>query len=247
MRFLVLQHISCEPPAIYEDVLRERGAEVVRVELDEGETMPDWREFDAIVVMGGPMSANDDKELPWLTDEKRLISEAVRAGIPYWGVCLGCQLLAGSLGARVYRGPRPEVGMLHVGLTPDGESDPIFRQAPREFLTLQWHNDTFEIPAGGVLLASSAVYAAQAFRWGRSAYGLQFHLEISAELAREWGRVPAYANDLSAVLGPNALPELISELERLAPGVNSLGRKLFEAWLASSFHPTQVQASLVVS
>ena len=91
---------------MFEDVLLERDAELHRVELDEGESVPDWRGFDAIVAMGGPMSVNDDAELPWLADEKRVIGEAVRGGKPYWGVCLGVQLLAASLGARVYPGPR---------------------------------------------------------------------------------------------------------------------------------------------
>jgi GMP synthase (glutamine-hydrolysing) len=244
MRFLVLQHISCEPPAVYEDVLRERHTDIHRVELDEQQALPDWRDFNAIIAMGGPMSANDDQELPWLRDEKRLISEAVRAGTPYWGVCLGCQLLAASLGARVCRGQRPEVGMLQVRLSQQGEDDPIFGHAPREFLTLQWHNDTFELPAGGVLLASSSIYAAQAFRWGSSAYGLQFHLEVSPALARQWGQIPAYANDLSAVLGPNALPNLISEIESSADAVNSLGRKLFENWLSNVALPNKSKAKL---
>src|SRR5687768_15880637 len=126
MRVLVLQHIACEPPGVFEDVLRERGADLHRVELDEGEPLPDWREFDAIVAMGGPMAATDDAELPWLTGEKRLIGEAVRAGVPFWGVCLGVQLLAASLGAHVYRGPEPEVGLLPVTLTPDARDDPVF-------------------------------------------------------------------------------------------------------------------------
>jgi GMP synthase-like glutamine amidotransferase len=79
-------------------VLHERGAELHRVELDEGDSLPDWHGFDAIVAMGGPMSANDDDALPWLSDEKRLIADSVRAGTPFWGVCLGVQLLAASLG-----------------------------------------------------------------------------------------------------------------------------------------------------
>ena len=107
MRALVLQHIACEPPGVFEDVLRERDVQLHRVELDAGEPLPDWRDFDAIVAMGGPMSVNDDAELPWLRDEMRAIGEAVRAGTPYWGVCLGVQLLAASLGARVYRGRSP--------------------------------------------------------------------------------------------------------------------------------------------
>ena len=96
---LVLQHIACEPPGVYEDVLRERGATLRRVEVDAGDELPDWREFDAIVAMGGPMSANDDDALPWLREEKELVAEAVRAGMPFWGVCLGVQLLA-ALGNR---------------------------------------------------------------------------------------------------------------------------------------------------
>ena len=108
MNVLVLQHIACEPPGAFEEVLRERGAELHRVQLDEGDVLPEWRDFDAIVTMGGPMSANDDDALPWLTEEKALIAEAVTAGAPYWGVCLGVQLLAASLGARVYPGPEPK-------------------------------------------------------------------------------------------------------------------------------------------
>lgn len=101
MRVLVLQHIACEPPGVYEDVLLELGAAITRIELDEGETLPDWRAFDAIIAMGGPMSVNDETEHPWLIAEKRLIRDAVTAGVPFWGACLGVQLLASSLGARV--------------------------------------------------------------------------------------------------------------------------------------------------
>ena len=92
MRALVLQHIACEPPGCYEDVLAERGATLHRVELDVGEPLPDWREFDAIIAMGGPMSVNDD--LAWLVAEKRLIADAVRGGTAFFGACLGAQLLA---------------------------------------------------------------------------------------------------------------------------------------------------------
>ena len=155
MRVLVLQHIACEPPGVFEDVLRDRGADLHRVELDEGEPLPDWRAFDAVVAMGGPMSANDDEALPWLTAEKQLIAEAVQADKPFWGVCLGVQLLAASLGARVYPGAVPEVGILPVALTLDGLTDPVFAGLPHEVLTLQWHGDTFDLPHGAVRLAGS--------------------------------------------------------------------------------------------
>ena len=167
MDVLVLQHIACEPPGAFEDVLLERDARLHRVELDEGERLPDWREFGAIVAMGGPMSVNDESDHPWLVAEKRAIGEAVRAGVPYWGACLGVQLLAAALGARVYAGELPEVGVLPVTLTAAGLEDPVFAGLPRELHTLQWHGDTFDLPEGAVLLASSPAYPNQAFRFGR--------------------------------------------------------------------------------
>jgi GMP synthase-like glutamine amidotransferase len=227
---LVLQHIACEPPGVYEDVLVERGASIHRVELDEGEPLPDWREFDAIVAMGGPMSVNDEDELPWLAQEKRAIADAVRAGTPFWGACLGVQLLASSLGARVYAGHEPEVGLLPVTLTEDAGADPIFAGLPTEFITLQWHGDTFDLPQGAVRLASSPAYPNQAFRLAR-AYGVQFHLEVSLEMAREWGEVPAYAESLDRVRGRGSLPAFIPEIEGRASEMRSHGRTLFERWL----------------
>ena len=230
MRTLVLQHIACEPPGVFEDVLRERGAELHRVELDEGEPLPNWREFDAIVAMGGPMSATDDAELPWLTAEKALIGEAVRAGLPFWGVCLGVQLLAASLGARVYPGPEPEVGLLPVMLTSEARDDPVFSAASENLVTLQWHGDTFDLPTGAVRLAGSPAYPNQAFRVER-AYGVQFHLEVSAEMAREWAEVPEYVSSLERTLGRAGAPAFLAAIEERADEMRGAGRKLFERWL----------------
>jgi GMP synthase-like glutamine amidotransferase len=231
MRALVLQHIACESPGAFEEVLVERGATIQRVELDEGETLPDWRDVDAIVAMGGPMSVNDDDTLPWLSEEKRFIGEAVRAGVPFWGACLGVQLLAASLGARVYAGSQPEVGLLPVTLTDAAMVDPVFASLPREQLTLQWHGDTFDLPEGAVLLAGSPAYPHQAFRWQSHAYGVQFHLEVSVAMAREWARVPEYSAALDRVLRPGALPRLIEELAIHADTLRSQARTMFARWL----------------
>ncbi|HJU48912.1 MAG TPA: type 1 glutamine amidotransferase [Gaiellaceae bacterium] len=229
MRVLVLQHIACEPPGVFEDVLRERGAAIHRVELDEGEPLPAGG-FDAIVAMGGPMSATDDAELPWLADEKRLIADAVRDGMPFWGVCLGVQLLAASLGARVYRGAQPEVGLLPVTLTDEARQDPVFAGAPGELLTVQWHGDTFDLPDGAVRLAGSPAYPNQAFRYA-NAYGVQFHLEISPEMAAEWAEVPAYAASLSRTLGADAADGFLRAIGERADEMRRHGRGLFERWL----------------
>ena len=230
-RVLVLQHIACEPPGAFRDVLQARGAEVVTVELDEGMPLPDWRGVDRIVAMGGPMSVNDDSTLPWLTAEKRLIGEAVRAGKPFWGTCLGVQLLAASLGGRVYPGQRQEIGVMPVRLTRDARTDPLFRDLPDELPTFQWHGDTFDIPAGGVRLAGSDVFPNQAFRWGDRAYGVQFHLEVSSELARSWAAVPEYRDGLERTLGAGALDRLVAELDRSGKGLIDVGKRLFVRWL----------------
>jgi GMP synthase-like glutamine amidotransferase len=240
---LVLQHIACEPPGVYEDVLRERGARLHRVEVDAGDELPDWREFSAIVAMGGPMSANDDAELPWLRKEKELVAEAVQASMPFWGVCLGVQLLAASLGARVYAGAVPEVGVLPVELTEEGRRDPVFSALPPSVPALQWHGDTFDLPPGAVRLAGSPAYPNQAFRIDH-AYGVQFHLEVSSDMAREWMDVPEYASALERTLGGETLLRAVDE------NVDEMlehGRALFERWLedvvrTSPFNAVRLEA-----
>ena len=201
----------------------------------DGEPIPDWRGFDAIVAMGGPMSVNDP--LDWLTAEKRLLSDAVHAGTPYFGACLGAQLLAASLGAAVYPGPAPEVGMLPVTLSDAALADPVFAGLPRELLTLQWHGDTFDLPDGAVALASSPAYANQAFRWGPRAYAVQFHLEVSPQMACEWSEVPAYEQSLEDTLGPGSFPVLLREIGDRAEELNASGRALFAQWLDSAVLP----------
>lgn len=235
---LVLQHIACEPPGVYEDVLHEQGAALCRVEVDAGEELPDWREFDAIVAMGGPMSANDDAELPWLRAERELVATAVRAGRPFWGVCLGVQLLAASLGARVYAGEHPEVGVLAVELTEEGCRDPVFSALPAVVPALQWHGDTFDLPAGAVRLARSDAYPNQAFRYA-NAYGVQFHLEVSKEMAREWLDVPAYADALERTIGRETMLRAVDEN---ADAMLGYGRTLFGRWLDRAVRTSSLDA-----
>src|SRR4051812_28854999 len=183
-----------------------------------------------MVVMGGPMGAYDEADHPWLVEEKRALGEAVEADVPVWGVCLGAQLLASALGARVYRGELPEVGLLPVHLTEDAADDPVFRDAPGSFPTLQWHGDTFDLPEGATLLASSPAYPHQAFRVGRS-YGLQFHIEVSLDLATQWADVSAYARSLESTLGPGSLDRLLADVADHEAATVPLARDLFGRWL----------------
>jgi GMP synthase-like glutamine amidotransferase len=231
MRILVLQHIACEPPGVFEDVLVERGADLHRVELDEGEPLPALDGFDAVVAMGGPMSVNDEAEHPWLVAEKALVRDAVERDVPFWGSCLGVQLLAASLGARVHAGPAPEVGVLPVHLTAAAATDPVFAGLPETLPTLQWHGDTFELPEDAVLLATSPAYPNQAFRVGRSAYGVQFHVEVTTELSHEWSVVPAYVEYADRVLGAGGIERLLAEFETRTDEMQAHGRGMFERWL----------------
>ena len=232
MSVLVLQHIACEPPGAFEDVMVERGLELHRVELDEGEPLPTSLDgTDAVVAMGGPMSVNDEEQHPWLAAEKRLIHDAVESGLPFWGSCLGVQLLASSLGARVYAGPVPEVGVLPVYPTDATAEDPVLGPLGWPRPTLQWHGDTFDLPARATLLATSPAYRNQAFRVGRVAYGVQFHVEVTEEMADDWGRVPEYERSAQTVLGDGGLGRLLADYRAAMPEMLVDARALFGRWL----------------
>jgi GMP synthase-like glutamine amidotransferase len=230
---LVLQHIACEPPAAYADELAARQIRTETVHLDRLEDdarLPDWRQYAAIVAMGGPMGACDDAVHAWLSAEKALIREAVCAGLPYWGVCLGAQLLAAVLGAPVFAGSAPEIGVLPVTLAGPARSDPVFCTAPAKFDALHWHGDTYALPRGATQLARSAQYEQQAFVFGR-AYGVQFHLEVSAALARDWAAVPAYRESLERAHGAAALDALLDDVVGSEHQLNALARELFGRWI----------------
>ena len=229
-RLLVLQHAACEPPGVYEDVLRERGIGFERVVLDEALSLPDWRGFAGIVAMGGAMGAYEDDVHPWLAAETRLIAEAVGDGVPYWGVCLGAQLLAAALGAEVRPGSSAELGVLEVELTPAAGADPVFAGAPARFDTLQWHGDTYELPPGAVRLARSERYEQQAFVLGR-AYAVQFHLEVDGGLAAQWMEMPAYVAELEELDGPDAPARMLAEVRAAEARTVPLARQLFTRWL----------------
>ena len=199
MRMIVLQHLPCEHPGIFRQFMEEDGVEVLTVDLSTGEPLPHLRSADALLVFGGPMNVYEEERYPWLAAETASIREAALAGMPVIGVCLGAQLLAKSLGATVTRNPDPEVGLLDIELNQAGLADPLFRGWPRRAPVVQWHSDTFALPDGGVLLASSAACAHQAFRFGETAYGLQFHPEVTAEMVMEWSDIPEYASAMEKI------------------------------------------------
>lgn len=148
--------------------------------------LPGVEDITALIVLGGAMGANDDQRHPFLVELKKLIRAVVAARIPYLGICLGGQLLAAALGAKVVPSRWEELGTLPVSLTAEGEEDLLFSGIAETFTTFQWHHDSFDVPADGVLLASSALCRHQAFRVGSSAWGLQFHPEVTEAIIRDW-------------------------------------------------------------
>ena len=230
-RALVLQHIQCEPPGVFSGMLADRGITIETIELDEGGELPSWREADLVLAMGGPMSVHDEAEHPWLAGEKQWIAAAVRAGVPYFGVCLGAQLLAASLGAPVQTGQTPEVGVLPVATTAAADGDPVLGELGEQFPALQWHGDTFEIPAGAVHLARSQAYPHQAFRFGEAAYAVQFHVEVTSAMLAEWRHVPAYQKSAEAVLGASGFEILAAGFAAAQASMARSASFMFAGWL----------------
>lgn len=180
-RVLALQHHAAEPPAGIATALDRAGAELVVVRIDRSEPVPaSLAGADGLVVLGGPMGVSESDRYPNLRDERRLIEEAVRSGLPFLGICLGSQLLAAVLGAPVTTGNQKEIGWYPVTLEEDAAGDPLFGGLPDSFAVFHWHGDIFTLPAGAVPLARSERTRHQAFRFGPAAYGLLFHLEVSA-------------------------------------------------------------------
>jgi GMP synthase-like glutamine amidotransferase len=182
MRVHVFQHVSFEGLGSMGPWLESRGARVTHTRFFEDPTLPPVGDLDWLIVMGGPMSANDDERLPWLVSERALIAEAVGRGKTVLGVCLGAQLIAKALGARVFPNAEPEIGWFRVerGAGDPAADEPL--DLPIE--AFHWHGETFDLPRGATHVAMSAACSHQAFAVGRTVLGLQFHLEMTPQGAR---------------------------------------------------------------
>jgi GMP synthase-like glutamine amidotransferase len=179
MRLHVLQHVPFEGPVVIADWAASRCGTITRTRLFDGEALPGIETFDWLVVMGGPMGVHDEAKHPWLRGEKAFLRRAIEAGKTVVGVCLGAQLIADALGARVYRGPRHEIGWLPIEFTAEAVAPDLFPTLPRETIVFQWHGDTFDIPEGAVKLARSEAVENQAFLYDGRVLALQFHLEVT--------------------------------------------------------------------
>ncbi len=176
MNVHILQHVPFEGIGSMEHWLRARSANISSTRFFEPWTLPDVSSMDLIIAMGGPMSVNDEAELPWLVAEKEFIRAAIQQGVPVLGICLGAQLIASALGACVYAGRQREIGWFDITAVPNTGHTFHFPPATTVF---HWHGETFDLPAGAVHLARSAACEHQAFQIGANVIGLQFHLETS--------------------------------------------------------------------
>ena len=157
---------------------------MTRTRLYQDEPLPDAAEIGLLAVMGGPMNVYQHRDHPWLRKEKAFLERAVTAGVPILGVCLGAQLLADVLGARVTQNSQIEIGWFPVRLTPEARDSRLFQAMPAEFTAFHWHGDTFDIPPGARRIAESEACSNQAFEYAGRVVGLQFHLEYTADSIR---------------------------------------------------------------
>jgi len=220
MRVLAFRHASFEHLGLIAPALESAGIRIEYVDSYSGSSAGgELERADGLVFMGGPMSANDD--LPWIRGELALIERAAAAGKPVLGVCLGAQLVAKALGARVYRNPVKEIGWYPVHWTEAARRDALLDGLSGPETVFHWHGETFDLPAGAEWLAYSEACRHQAFRVGDNVYGFQFHLEVTPEMIADWASQDLNSGDvaeLAAPLDPRVNAGRLRELSSLVFG-----------------------------
>jgi len=196
---LILRHMPHEPGGTLEDALTSAGLGFRYVDLyKEVPARLPLDQASGLVALGGPMNVDQVDRHPFLASDVQWIEEALQRDLPFLGVCLGSQLLAKTLGARVYPNRVKEIGWYPIELTPAAAEDRLFAQSGTRTV-FQWHGDTFDLPAGAVHLARSRLCENQAFRYGPRAYGLQFHIEMTATMIDDWLSEPGNCRELAGL------------------------------------------------
>ncbi|MBI3608108.1 MAG: gamma-glutamyl-gamma-aminobutyrate hydrolase family protein [Nitrospirae bacterium] len=224
---LAIQHVQGETLGAIADTLSGQGIAVDAIRTFDGQRIPTGMGgADALIVLGGPMGVYEQDRHPFLRDEIRLIEEALRDETPVLGICLGSQLLASALGAKVTKGKRKEIGWHPIRLTEAGMSDPLWTGLDPSFTAYHWHGDVFEVPSGTVSLASSDLTECQAFRYGRHAYGVLFHMETTRPIIEDM--IATFAEELgeAGIDGREILERTGDHL----PQLQRIGRTVFHRW-----------------
>lgn len=227
-RLLVFQHVPHEILGTFNPQLKDVGFRIRYVNFGRTpDAQPNVEKYDGLIVLGGPMCLSQRDNYPHLDTEIEAIRTAMEQQMPILGICLGAQLIAAALQARVHRNPVKEIGWYDVSPTDAGRKDPLFRFFRSSEKIFQWHGDTFDIPHDAVCLASSPDCANQAFRYGDRVYGLQFHLEVDAPLIERWLKTPAHIRELEE-LGPDITADNIrAETPQYIDDSTRLGEQLF--------------------
>ena len=186
MNVLILKHAPMEGPGLIEEVLRKQNIPYQIHDLYLNASLPKPEAFSHVIILGGPMNVYEEDQYPFLKKEDLFLKEAIQRGKSILGICLGAQLIAKALGAKVVKAPEKEIGWYEVSLTETGSQDSLFSTLPKTFPIFQWHEDTFEIPSGAKLIVTSYGIPHQAFRYGENTYALQFHIEATEEMIRQW-------------------------------------------------------------
>jgi GMP synthase (glutamine-hydrolysing) len=223
----VLQHIQCEPPGIIANALEYAGITAKCVRTFNGEQVP--REMgvaSGLIVMGGPMGVYDQDRYPFLRDEMRLIDQALREEKPLLGICLGSQLLAAVLGAEVKKGNKKEIGWYPVTPAETTEHDRLWKDVRGPFVAYHWHGDVFDLPYGASLLASSRLSECQAYRYGRTAYGFLFHMEVTDRIINDM--LSTFTDELhEEAINPD---EILRASREHLPQLQKIGKSVFPRW-----------------
>lgn len=196
-KLLVFQHVPYEILGTFDPLLRAAGFRIRYLNFVRNPSPKiNIQNYNGIIVLGGPMNVDETNQYPHLLCELKLLDEALKAQIPIFGICLGAQLTAKVLGAKVTKNPRKEIGWYNVFPTPQAKTDPLFSHLKPVQKVFQWHGDTFDIPKGAQHLATTNTCENQAFRYGDNVYGLQFHLEVDTKLIQQWLKRPAYIQEI---------------------------------------------------
>jgi GMP synthase (glutamine-hydrolysing) len=242
---LAFRHVRHEHLGSLEGIFRRCGLvfQYIDVLVDTPRTFQPER-LSGLVVLGGPMNVDETDRHPALAAEVGWIREAVDVGLPVLGICLGSQLLAKALGARVYPNHIKEIGWYPLELTPQAASDRLFAGCSPRQSVFQWHGDTFDLPSGAVHLAASELCAHQAFRFGELAYALQFHLEVTAELIDEWLVQPDNHRELAALnyIDPN---QIRRRTPQEMPALASLGEQVLTRFAQLCTEQTAIEIGAV--
>lgn len=224
MRAHYLQHVPFEGLGSIEPWLLNAGYEISNTQFFNSGVLPSIDEIDLLVVMGGPMSVNDETEHPWLVKEKKFIKSIIEAGKPVLGICLGAQLIANSMGGEVFTNPEKEIGWFPVQSV-EPESSFVFR-FPEETEVFHWHGETFSLPTDAIQIAKSKGCNNQAFQIGSNVIGLQFHLETTPESAQ--AIVENCRNELVEGVYIQSEAEILSAPEERYSSINSLMGRILE-------------------